>query len=242
MPQQTGVYYFLHGFKLMLRPGIKRFVILPLLLNSLLFLGLFLLAQHFISEVNIWLTHLLPDWLHWLRFVVWVLFVISFLLIFIYTYVTLANIISAPFNGLLSEKVASQLTGQPAPNIGWLATIKDIPRICGRQLAIIGYYLPRALGLGILFFVPVVQLIAAPLWFLFHAWFMALQYVDYPTDNQRIPLRSVRKQLSDKRWLNLTFGSSVLVASMIPLLNVLVMPAAIAGATELWVREYNSRI
>ncbi len=238
MSTLSGFHYFLRGFQLIAQPGIKRFVIIPALLGMLLFVGLFFIARHFVGEANHWLVHWLPSWLHWLRIIVWILFVISFSIAFIYTYTTLANLVSAPFNGLLAEKVAELITGNPPLDTNWGALIKDVPRICGRQLSIIGYYLPRAIAIGILFFIPLIQIIAAPLWLVFHAWFMALQYVDYPTDNARIPLRQVRTQLAQKRWLNLTFGGSVLAGSMIPLLNLLVMPAAIAGATELWVREY----
>lgn len=221
-------------------PGIKRFVLIPLLINTLLFIGLFFLSQHFVGEVNQWLQNLLPHWLQWLKTIVWLLFFISFFLAVIYTYVTVANFISAPFNSLLAEKVAFHLTGKTADNSTLTSAIKDIPRIFGRQLSIIGYYLPRAIGIGILFFIPVIQVIAAPLWFIFNAWFIALQYIDYPTDNQRVPLPIVRAELKKKRWLNLNFGFCVLIASMVPLLNLFVMPAAVAAATELWIREFKS--
>lgn len=237
-----GIYYFLHGFKLILQPGIKRFVVIPVLLNILLFLGLFLIAHHFMSEVNDWLLHLLPSWLHWLSKILWLLFIISFLIVFTYTYVALANLVSAPFNGLLAEKIALHLTNKKSPNLSLFATFKDVPRMFMRQLNIIAYYLPRAVGLGLLFFIPIVQLIAAPLWFLFNAWFMTLQYIDYPTDNQRIPLKTVHAQLKNKRLLNLSFGITVLIASMVPVLNLIVMPAAVAGATELWLKEFNRNI
>jgi len=236
----NAIHYFFNGFKLMWLPGIKRFVIIPLLLNTLLFIGLFLVAQHFVAEVNQWLLHLLPNWLKWLKTIVWLLFFVSFFLAVIYTYVTVANLISAPFNSLLAEKVIFHLTGKTTDNATLTSAIKDIPRICGRQLAIIGYYLPRAIGIGILFFIPIIQVAAAPLWFIFNAWFMALQYIDYPTDIQRTPISKVRTELKKKRWLNLNFGFYVLIASMIPILNLFVMPAAVAGATELWLKEFQT--
>lgn len=238
MHTSTGIYYFLHGFKLILKPGVKRFVVLPLLLNTLIFVGLFLLARHFMAEAMNWFLQLLPTWLQWLTKILWLLFVISFILIMTYIYVALANLISAPFNGLLSEKIFLHLTGKPLENTSFLATLKDTPRMLARQMSMIGYYLLRAAGIGILFFIPIIQILATPLWFLFNSWFMALQYVDYPTDNQRIPLKTVQAQLKSKRLLNLSFGMSILIASMIPILNLIVMPAAVAGATELWLKEY----
>jgi CysZ protein len=46
--------------------------------------------------------------------------------------------------------------------------------------------------------------------------------------------------VSQKRFLNLGFGSAVSVATMTPFLNFLVMPAAVAGATALWVDQLKS--
>ena len=43
--------------------------------------------------------------------------------------------------------------------------------------------------------------------------------------------------LRDKRWQSLGFGGIVYVALLVPLLNLLIMPAAVAGATLFWVRE-----
>ena len=79
--------------------------------------------------------------------------------------------------------------------------IKDIPRIIARQLAILVYYFPRAIIILILFFIPFLATIASPIWFLFHAWMMTLTYIDYPTDNHRIPMSEVRSfYLQQKRW------------------------------------------
>jgi CysZ protein len=43
--------------------------------------------------------------------------------------------------------------------------------------------------------------------------------------------------VAKKRFLNLGFGSAVSVATMTPILNFLVMPAAVAGATALWIEQ-----
>jgi CysZ protein len=233
----TGMNYLIDGFKLIFKPGLKRFVVIPLVINTFLFIGLFFLLRHYAGEFNLWFATHLPVWLHWLAAILWVLFFISFFLIFIYTFVTIGNFISAPFNSLLAEKVELYLTGSVLEQRSLLENIKDVPRIMGRQLAILGYYLPRALLLLLLFFIPVVQAVAAIFWFLFNAWFMTLTYMDYPTDNHRIPLHTVRVFLKQKRWVSIGFGMSVLVVTMVPLLNFFAIPAAVAAATKFWVEE-----
>lgn len=233
----SGFCYLLDGFKLIACPGLKRFVFIPLIINIVVFGGVFFLTRHFVAEFNHWATNLLPAWLHWLSTVLWLLFLLSFMTVFICLFVTIGNIVAAPFNSFLAENVERHLTGKLAEKRSLLANISDIPRIVGRQVVILGYYLPRAFFLFILFFIPIVQTIAPILWLLFHAWYLSLTYVDYPTDNHRIPIRHVRHWLKQKRWVSLGFGLSVLVASMVPVLNLFTMPAAVAAATKFWVEE-----
>jgi len=72
---------------------------------------------------------------------------------------------------------------------------------------------------------------------LFGIWMMAVQYIDYPADNNKLGFDEMLAWLRDKRWQSLGFGGIVYVALLVPLLNLLIMPAAVAGATLFWVRE-----
>jgi CysZ protein len=232
-----GVSYFLDGFELITRPGLRRFIIIPVIINLVLFVILFFLYIHFIDRLESWFIHFLPYWLTWLAPILWFLFLIGFILIFIYLFVTLVNIIAAPFNALLAEKVELYLTGRLKESRSLFGTIKDAPRSILRQVAIFVYYLPRAIFLLVLFFVPGVQIAAPLLWFLFNAWFQTLTYVDYPTDNHRISLVAARSWLGEHRGLSLGFGVGVLIATSIPVLNLFAIPAAVCGATKLWLEE-----
>lgn len=234
---RNGLLLLIGGFKLLNKPGIRPFVIIPLMINIILFIGFFLLARHWFKEFDLWLTHYLPSWLRWLDSLLWVTFLTGFILIFINTFVVIANFVSAPFNSFLAEKVEFYLTGKTvAPKTFW-ENFKDTPRILARQLSLMGYYIPRALVLFIFFFIPIIQLVAAILWFGFNAWFMTLQYLDYPTDNHQIALSEVHVWLWHHRLLSLSFGASVLVMTMIPVINFFIVPAAVAGATKLWIEN-----
>lgn len=232
-----GLRYLLDGFSLIAQPGLRRFAIVPLMINMLLFAGFFMVLMHFMGEFNSWIASFLPHWLLWLNWVLWGLFFVSYFVVLLYTFVTLANLVCAPFNSFLAEKVEYYLTGGLTESRTLWENIKDVPRIIGRQLAILGYYLPRAMGLLILFLIPGVQLIAPILLFLFHAWFMALTYIDYPTDNHRVPIKTVRGWMEERQWTSLGFGAAVLVVSMFPIVNFFAIPAAVAGATKYWVEQ-----
>lgn len=238
---RNGLHYLIEGFKLLNKSGLKRYVIIPLTLNILLFIGFFLIARHWFSEFDHWLIRYLPSWLQWLDNLLWITFLTGLMLVFINTFVVIANLISAPFNSFLAEKVEFYLTGKITAQKTFLENVKDTPRILARQFSLIGYYLPRALVLFIFFFIPVIQLVAALLWFGFNAWFMTLQYLDYPTDNHQIPLSDVHVWVWQNRLLSLSFGVGVLVITMIPVLNFFIVPAAVAGATKLWV-DKNSHL
>ena len=60
---------------------------------------------------------------------------------------------------------------------------------------------------------------------------------NYPADNNKLGWNEMLAWLRAKRWASLSFGGIVYLGLLVPLLNLLVMPAAVAGATLFWVRE-----
>ncbi len=237
-PVLSGPQYLREGLKLVLSPGLRLFVLLPLAINLILFVALIGFA---VQQFDIWITAFMPDlpeWLSFLSYLLWPLFFVLVLLMVFFTFTLLANVIAAPFNGFLAEKVEVVLRGEDNfPAFRWSELIAMVPRTFGRELRKLGYFLPRALGLLILSFIPVVNLLAAPLWMLFGVWMMCVQYIDYPADNHKLGWNEMLAWLREKRWQSLGFGGSVYLALLIPGVNVLMMPAAVAGATLFWVRD-----
>jgi CysZ protein len=231
--------YLLHGAKMLTHPKLRYFVITPLTINILIFALLLGLSIHWFGNLITWIDSFLPAWLHWLNWLLWIFFSLASWLAVIYTFSIIANLIGAPFNSLLAEKTEEVLTGKPSElDSGLGAIIKDIPRIFKHEGQKILYYLPRAIFCLLLFIIPAIQIVAPIIWFLFNAWMMSIQYLDYPMDNHHLEFRDVRKQLKAKKLTNLGFGSAVMLASMLPIINFLVMPAAVVGATILWTKEY----
>ena len=111
------------------------------------------------------------------------------------TFSTIANWIAAPFSGLLAEQLEARLTGATPPDVGVFGIMKDIPRIMKREWQKLARYLPRAIVLLLLYFIPGVgQTVAPVLWFLFSAWMLAIQYCDYPFDNHKVPSKPCAKR------------------------------------------------
>ena len=238
---QNGLYYFSQGWKLMLEPGLKRYIFMPILINILIIGGAFFYIYTQASDMVNWALSYLPSWLHWLSYVLWPLILISVLIFFGYFFTTLANIIAAPFNGMLSAKLESMLTNTTAEDDSWSTFAKDFARSIQRELQNLAYYIPRLIGILLLFLVPVIGTIVAPiLLFLFNAWMMSIQYNDYAFDNNRVSFPIMRQRLKQDRFNNLVFGSLINIFTMIPFVNLVIMPAAVCGVTLQWVKKYRS--
>jgi CysZ protein len=104
MPSLSGPQYLSEGLKLMMRPGLRLFVLLPLAVNLLLFLGLIGFAVREFNHWVDWLMPSLPHWLSFLEFILWPLFVLLVLLILFFSFTLVANLIASPFNGFLAER------------------------------------------------------------------------------------------------------------------------------------------
>ena len=68
----------------------------------------------------------------------------------------------------------------------------------------------------------------------------AIQYCDYPFDNHKVSFADMRQALAQRRIHNLSFGTGVSLCTMVPVLNFLIMPIAVCGATAMWVDNYRS--
>ncbi|MCL1036584.1 sulfate transporter CysZ [Shewanella corallii] len=236
---KSGVNYFMDGFELIRRPGLRTFVVIPLLINILLFATGFYFAFGELQRMFAWLEGQLPEYLQWFNFLLWPLAVISMVVVMAFIFSSVMNWLAAPFNGLLAEKVEQMLTGKSVNTGGAVDTVKDIPRMLGREWTKLKYYLPRAIVFLLLFWVPVLgQMVAPVLWFLFSAWMMAVQYCDYPFDNHRVPFDDMKFALKQTRGSSFSFGATVTLFAMIPIVNFIVMPVAICGATAMWVDKY----
>ena len=218
------------GFGLIFRSGIKRFVLIPFLIN----LGLFLLATKLLTEqLDIWIEQLLPGWLSWLEWLIWPLFAIAMFLIVFYTFTIIANLIAAPFNSLLSARIEALLTDQKPEHVNSNRFIKLIIRTLHSELRKILYAIKWFIPLVIITFIPVINIVAPFLWMLFAAWFFALEYNEYPLANRGLFFDEVKLFNKNNRMRSLGLGTAVFILTSIPFINFFVMPVAVAGATKL---------
>lgn len=232
----SGAAYLLRGFSLLNRSGVRRYVIVPLLINIVLFAALLTFAGHSFGNLIDHLLPQLPHWLTWLSWLLWLLFALTAVILIFFLFTLIANLIASPFNAYLAEAVEYRLTGHK-PDSG-LSLLGEIRHAVLSELRKYAYYLLWMVPLLVAFLIPGLNLIAPFLWALFGAWMLAVQYADYPMGNHGLGFPEQRKVLREKRWLSLGFGGATMLATLIPVVNFLVMPAAVAGATALWIERW----
>ncbi|MBF8268906.1 MAG: uncharacterized protein HW386_615 [Gammaproteobacteria bacterium] len=227
----------MQGFKLIARPGIRLFVILPLLINTLLFSAVIAFGAHEIINLGDWISSKW-QWAEWIIWLIWPLFVIIAVSVVFYGFTLVANLISAPFNGFLAEAVVIQLAGKTNKQTGGLAQlIQEIIAALRNELRKFVYFVLCALPLLFLFIVPIVNTLAPLVWLIFCSWLMALQYLDFPMSNQGMTFPEIRAKLRKRKSLAFGFGMSIMLMSLIPVLNFLAMPVAVTSASKLWFYE-----
>jgi CysZ protein len=237
----SGARYFVRGLALLLHPKLRWFVLVPIAINCVLFVGLTTLLFQYFGQLADW--HLpLPEILQFLektlKWVAWFLIVVVLLITYGYSFNIITNIFAAPFYGVLSQKVEELVTGNVVEDE---PLISMIPRTMMRELKKLLYFITRGIFvflvmmlLGLTFILNFLVPVVGTLW---SAWSMAIQYVDYAADNHQTDFVVLRKMLRKRRYSSIGFGSAVMACSMVPLFNIIAMPAAVIGGTLFWVNE-----
>lgn len=228
-----GINDCLSGFGLIFKSGIRRYVIIPLIINT----GLFATAIYILSQqMDSWLEKLLPSWLSWLEWLIWPLFAVTILLIVFFSFTLIANLIAAPFNSYLSASVEQKLTGSKPENMVNEPVWKTVVRTVRAELRKTVYFLLWLIPLALLTIIPVINVAAPFAWFLFAAWSFSIEYMDSPLGNRGMLFDEIRSYNRKNRMRSLGLGTGVFIMTSIPVLNFLAMPVSVCAATKMTTR------
>lgn len=233
-----GAEYLVRGARMLKHPALRPFVLVPLLVNIVIFGSLIGVGFSYLSSLMDTMLASIPEWLGFIEWILWPLIGITVSLLTGYLFTAVALLIASPFNSLLAEKAEELATGREVAGLEGLgAALLEVPRAILREIAKLLYYVPMALLVLILSFIPGVNAVAPALWFLLGAWMMSIQFVDYPVDNHRGSFADVKEAVRTRRLSSMGFGGFVALCTGIPVVNFFVVPAAVVGATLLWVEE-----
>ncbi|MBT3672151.1 MAG: sulfate transporter CysZ [Porticoccaceae bacterium] len=221
------------------RPDIRWLVIMPLLINIILFLSATGFATQWLQDWITTITTSIPEWLQWLAWIIWFLFAILAMAIYAFSFTLLANLIGSPFYGVIAQRV---IATEANSTVGSTSAAASAWQSVVREVQLIVYFVPRTLGVGvvalILSFIPVVNLLAPIIAASWAAWCLCLQYLDYAADSEGVAFVDLRNKVSANRLSSMGFGVSTMVASAVPVVNLVILPASVVAGSLLWCRQH----
>lgn len=237
----TGASYFFNGFSLINTTGIRRYVLIPLLINIIIFsVGFWFAINQFDIFID-WALSSLPSWLSWLEWIMWPLFALTFYSLTFFSFSIIANIIASPFNGPLAAAVEHTIKSN-ADFKNDKSFMQEVKESIGNEVIKLKYSLYLMMPLLFLSLLslafPLISPLVALLWMVYTVWVLTVEYAEFSMSNQGLLFKETKEKLAEKRLLSLGFGSMVLLATMIPFVNFLVMPVAVAGATKMNLNEF----
>lgn len=218
------------GFGLIRQRGLRRFILVPVMINTVLFSGAGWVLWHYLTTT---VTAMLPSWLEWLSWLILPMFMVSVLLIVYYGFTLLANIIAAPFYGQLAKCAEAHLRGRPLDEVNSGSLFKEASQILMSELRKLLYYLLRALPLLLLSLIPGINIITIPLWLFFSAWFLAFEYTGYTFENHGILFNDQKRVLQRSKISSMGFGGLYLFMIALSIINFFVPAIAVVGATKM---------
>lgn len=234
MSPAEGFRCFFAGWRAARAPGLGRYTWGPAALSLLVVAAGLAVTFEYAAALADRVTRALPEWLSFLGALVAPLLYVLGILAGTWLFGLLAAILASPFLGDLSLAVERDAFGtRPAAVPSWW---RALPGSLRRELRKLAYHLPRLLAVFVLSLVPLLNAAAPLLWLGFGAWTLAIQFCDYPNENRGRPFRDTVSLLARNRLAALGFGLCASVALAVPLINVMLIPAAVAGGTLLWGR------
>jgi CysZ protein len=218
---------------------------IPALISFLVVLGALITLFVVVDDLADWMTPFADDWgsgsRSLIRGLLVLVIVIASLALAVLTYTALTLLIGDPFYEVISERVEARLGGTPgAVNLPWYRTIVR-NGVDSVRLIVLGIVINIPLfALG---FVPVAGQILVPiLQAIVGGWLITVELTGIPFNRRGLFLRQRRQLLRAHRSLCLGFGIPVFLLLLIPFVAILVVPAAVAGATLLTRRVMNQPI
>lgn len=238
-----GLSYPFRGLRFVFveHPKLARFWLPPIAITFALLILSFVLGWHWHDDVVGWLWAAPSGdgfWVGVLRVLHWLVRAIVLLGLWalgLVAVVFLSNLVAAPFNDLLSEEVERLAIGKEGPPFSWAVLVRDSLRTVGLELFKLVIYLVVMLPMFLFSYVPIVgPVVYALAGFLFTTLYFAIDYVDWPASRRNRNIHARFAMVQEHFLPMFGFGTGVWLFLFVPLVNLLFMPAAVAGGTLLY--------
>jgi len=226
-------------------PSLWKFVLIPFLINTVVFSVSVYFGLNFFSDTVVALIPTGEAW-YWLilYYLSWVVAAVVTAVLVFFSFTVVGNLIASPFNDLLSERTEEKLRGgiseTPFSLRGFMrdaryTLVEEFKKISAFVLAMVFVFAFNLLpGFG--------TLIYSVLSILITLFFLSVEYTGYIFSRRRVPFREQRRYLLGRKFLMLGFSTGLLVILAIPLVQFLCIPMGVVGATLLWVDHRNPEL
>lgn len=227
--------------------SLKFYVVLPVVLNVLLFVVLAWAAMHFfVDRVLAFapdalnstepMTNLQMIWLGVLAIWRWlcqVVLMLILILVVLLVYMVLTGFVSAPFYDAIAEQTLILLQLKPPANLTWSRFVQDWWRAMKVEVAKLFYLSLPALCLLMLSWIPVIGILFTLVWLIFMAWYFAVNVLVYPLMILGHDLKVCLAFAKQNRLLMLGFG----VVTFLPFFGAFMTSFQIVGSALLYVEN-----
>jgi len=233
----TGVGFLRRGFGLWITsPRLMLLGALPAFLVGIVYLAGIVVLLVNLDTVVIWATPFADRWAEPLilttRVAAALVFVIVAALVAVYTFTAVTLVVGDPFYERIWRRTET-LVGE-APAESSLGFWSRFGRTLADTLRLLLLTILVSLVVLLIGFIPVVGTVAgAILGALVGGWFLTLELCGFAFEARGLRLRDRRRALAARRARTLGFGVATYLLFLVPFVAIVVMPAAVAGATLL---------
>ncbi|PLX93500.1 MAG: sulfate transporter CysZ [Desulfuromonas sp.] len=240
--KMSSPYRFDHGFfapfrgaRFLLRhPRLWPFILIPGLINTLIFAMTVHYGLRFFNEVVLTQIPHGEAW-YWLflSYLLWFVAVLLTAVLVFFSFTLIGNLIAAPFNDLLSEKTEQIIgQGEGARAFHLAAFTRESLRTLRDEGIKMSLFCLGMLLLLSLNMIPVIgTIIYGVTSTLFTLFFLVVEYTGFVFSRRNIPFAIQRRFIFGRPLASGGFGCGVLLLLAIPLLQLICIPIAVVGAT-----------
>ena len=222
-----------------------KYSIAPMIINLLIYGSVFILSYSwFTGSIDSWLGIEGTEAGFWLKFLHTALLIIGFILLLFFCYLLftiLGNVITAPFNEEISQRVEEIVAGtKEAHKMGFW---EDAYISIKGEVQKLAFYLIILLLIFSLNLIPVAgSVIATVLGVIFSSFYNALDFLDYPMTRKKMRFRDKLKVTRKGKLVTYGFGFTAFLLLFLPVINVFMKPILVVAGTSLFYEKgYNSQ-
>lgn len=222
-----------------------KYSIAPMIINLIIYGSVFILSYNwFIGSVDKWLGIENTEVGFWLRFLHTVLLIIVFLLLLFVCYLLftiLGNLITAPFNEEISQRVEEIVSGDGV--VHKMGFWEDAYISIKGEMQKLIFYIAILIFIFSLNLIPIAgTVLSTIIGIIFSCFYNALDFLDYPMTRKKMRFRDKLKITSKGKFITYGFGFTSFLLMFLPIVNVFMKPILVAAGTSLFYEKgYSSQ-